>query len=58
MSQDDCEFWLSLLEELKEKILADRIACPELAFQRKEAALSTRIEEAVGRIIDELSRGL
>lgn len=57
-SQDDCEFWLSLLEELKEKVLADRIACPELGFQRKEAALDTRIGEAVGRIIDELSGGL
>jgi len=56
--QGDCEFWLSLLEELKQKVLADRIVCPELDFQRKEAALDTRIKEAVGRIIDELSRGL
>lgn len=56
--QDECEFWLSLLEELKTKALADRIACPEFAFQREEASLDTRIDEAVGRIIDELSRGL
>jgi len=56
--QDECEFWLSLLEELKDKVLADRIACPEFAFQREEASFDTRIEEAVGRIIDELSRGL
>jgi len=56
--QDECEFWLSLLEELKTKVLADRIACPEFAFQREEASFNTRIDEAVGRIIDELSRGL
>jgi len=56
--QDECEFWLSLLEELKDEVLADRIACPEFAFQREEASFDTRIDEAVGRIIDELSRGL
>ena len=56
--QDECEFWLSLLEELKTKVLADKIACPEFAFQREEASFDTRIDEAVGRIIDELSRGL
>lgn len=56
--QDECEFWLSLLEELKGKVLADRIACPEFAFQREEASFDTRIDEAVGIIIDELSRGL
>jgi hypothetical protein len=56
--QYECEFWLSLLEELKDKVLADRIACPEFAFQREEASFDTRIDETVGRIIDELSRGL
>ena len=56
--QDECEFWLSLLEGLRDKVLADRIACPEFAFQREEASFDTRIDEAVGRIIDELSRGL
>ena len=39
-------------------VLADRIACPEFALQREEASFDTRIDEAVGRIIDELSRGL
>ena len=31
--QDECEFWLSLLKELQDKVLADRIACPEFALQ-------------------------
>ena len=56
--QVECKFWLSLVEELKDKVLSDAIACPESPFQREEASFDARIEEAVGRIIDELSRGL
>jgi len=56
--QVECKFWLSLLEELKDKVLSDAIACPEFPFQREEASFDTRIDEAVGVIIDGLSRGL
>jgi len=58
MNNVDSEFWRSLFDDLKAAVLANRIACPELGFQRKEARLDRRIEEAVGRIIDELSWGL
>jgi len=58
MNNVDSELWRSLFDDLKVAVLANRIACPELGFQRKEARLDRRIEEAVGRIIDELSWGL
>ena len=58
MNNVDSGFWRSLFDDLKAAVLANRIACPELEFQRKEARLDRRIEEAVGRIIDELSWGL
>jgi len=58
MNNVDSEFWQSLFDGLKAAVLADKIACPESEFQRKEARLDRRIEEAVGRIIDELSWGL
>jgi hypothetical protein len=58
MNNVDSEFWQSLFNDLKAAVLADKIACPESQFQRKEACLDRRIEEAVGRIIDELSWGL
>jgi len=54
----DTEFWQSLFDGLKAAVSADKIACPESQFQRKEARLDRRIEQAVGRIIDELSWGL
>jgi hypothetical protein len=58
MNKADSEFWQSLFRSLKAAVLADKIACPESQFQRKEARLDRRIEEAVVRIIDELSWGL
>lgn len=58
MNNVDSGFWQSLFDDLKAAVLANKIACPELEFQRKEASLDTRIGEAVGRIIDELSWGL
>jgi hypothetical protein len=58
MNKVDSIFWQSLFDDLKAAVLSDKIACPESEFQRKEARLDTRIEEAVGRIIDELSWGL
>jgi hypothetical protein len=58
MNKVDSGFWQSLFDDLKAAVLADKIACPESEFQRKEARLDRRIEEAVGRIIDELSWGL
>jgi hypothetical protein len=58
MNNVDSEFWQSLFDDLKAAVLVDKIACPESQFHRKEARLDRRIEEAVGRIIDELSWGL
>lgn len=58
MNKADSEFWQSLFRDLKAAVLADNIACPESQFQRKEARLDRRIEDAVVRIIDELSWGL
>lgn len=58
MNRVDSDFWRSLFEDPKAAVLADKIACPESQFQRKEARLDRRIERAVTRIIDELSWGL
>jgi len=52
------KFWLSLFNELKAGVLADRIACPELEFQRDEAEFDKRIEHAVWQVICDLSLGL
>jgi len=52
------KFWLSLFNELKAAVLADRIACPELEFQRDEAEFDKRIEHAVWEVICSLSLGL
>ena len=52
------KFWLSLFNELKAGVLADRIACPELEFQRDEAEFDKRIEHAVWEVICDLSLGL
>jgi len=57
-NQDDHKFWLSLFNELKAAVLADKIACPELEFQRDEAEFDKRIEYAVWQVICELSLGL
>lgn len=58
MNKADSGFWQSLFDDLKAAVLADKIACPESGFQREEARLDTRVEDTVGRIIDELSWGL
>lgn len=58
MNKLDAEFWQSLLADLEAAVSADKIACPESQFQRKEARLDSRVGQAVGRIINELSWGL
>lgn len=58
MNKLDAEFWQSLLADLEAAVSADNIACPESQFQRKEARLDSRVGQAVGRIINELSWGL
>jgi len=57
-SKGESDFWLSLFNELKAAVLADRIACPELDLQRDEAEFDTRIEYAVWQVICDLSLGL
>lgn len=57
-NKDDHKFWLSLFDELKAEVLADRIACPESEFQRDEAEFDTRIEPAVWEVVCDLSLGL
>ena len=57
-NKDESEFWQPLFDDLKTAVLANKIACPESQFHRKEARLDKRIEEAAGRIVDELSWGL
>ena len=57
-NNDESEFWLLQFADLKKAVSADKIACPELEFQRKEASLDTRITAHVGKIINELSSGL
>ncbi len=51
-------FWSSLFDDLKEGVLANKIACPQLSFQETEARFDRRIEEPVREVIDELSWGL
>jgi len=57
-NNDETEFWLLLFADLRKAVSTDKIACPELEFQRKEASLDTRIRAHVGKIINELSLGL
>jgi len=57
-NKGESEFWSSLFDGLKRAVLADRVACPELEFQRDEAEFDRRIEYAVRHIISELSLGL
>jgi len=56
--KEQAEFWQSLFDELKQAVLADKIACPEIEFQRYEAAYDSRLEEPIRQVIDELSWGL
>lgn len=58
MNKGEGEFWNSLFNGLKRAILADKVACPELEFQRDEAEFDKRIESAVWQVICELSLGL
>ena len=55
---DQAKFWHSLFDDLKKAVLADKIACPELEFQRHEASYDRRLEEPIRKVIDELSWGL
>jgi len=57
-NEGECKFWLSLFNELEAAVLADRIACPELEFQREEAEFDKKIEHAVWEVICSLSLGL
>ena len=58
MNEEQSEFWNSLFDDLKEAVLADKIACPELEFQRDEAEFNNRIEYTVWQVICDLSLGL
>ena len=52
------KFWGSLFDDLKNAVLADKIACPESEFHMIEAAYDTEIERPIREVIDELSWGL
>jgi len=52
---DQAKFWLSLFDDLKKAVLADKISCPELWFHRDEAMYDRRLEEPIRQIIEELS---
>jgi hypothetical protein len=56
--KNESDFWLSLLEYLKRAVLSNKAVCPELEIQGIESSYDTRIEEPVGKIINELSQGL
>ncbi len=53
--KDQAEFWRSLFDDLKEAVLADKMACPQLEFHRHEASYDRRLEEPIRKVIDELS---
>lgn len=55
---DQAKFWHSLFDDLKEAVLADKIACPELEFHRTEAGYARKLEIPIIETIDELSWGL
>lgn len=57
-SKGEGEFWSSLFDGLKRAVLSDRVACPELEFQRDEAEFDQRIEYPVWQVVCELSLGL
>lgn len=56
--EDQAKFWYSLFNDLKEAVLADKIACPELEFHITEAKYDRRLEEPIRDVVDELSWGL
>ena len=51
----DSQFWSLLFDDIREAVLADRVACPELDLQRDEASFDSRIEPVVWEILGELS---
>jgi hypothetical protein len=52
------KFWSSLFGDLRETVLDDKVACPELEFHTTEAMYDRRLEEPIRQVIDELSWGL
>ena len=54
----DSQFWGRLFDEIREAVLADRVACPELDLQRDEASFDSRIEPIVWETLCDLSLGL
>ncbi len=56
--KDEAIFWHSLFDDLKETVLADKIACPESEFHAAEAQYDKRLEDAIIGTIKELSWGL
>ncbi len=58
MDKGESEFWQLLFDDLRTAVLANKIACPKSEFHRREAQLNRRIEDALERIINELSLGL
>lgn len=54
----EAKFWTSLFDDLKEAVLSDRVACPELEFHHSETMYDRRLEEPIIKVIEELSWGL
>ncbi|MBI2288239.1 MAG: hypothetical protein HYY41_00945 [Chloroflexi bacterium] len=54
----ETKFWLSLFDDLKKAVLADKIACPESEFHLTETKYDKRLEEPIIEIINILSGGL
>jgi hypothetical protein len=57
-TEHDTNFWHSLFDDLKKRVLANKIACPESAFHRAETMYDTSLEDAIRCAIDKLSWGL
>ena len=56
--ENECKFWLSLFDDLKRAVLADRVACPEAEFHLTEAKYDKRLWKPIIEIIKTLSGGL
>ena len=57
-AEADAVFCQLLFDDLEKAVLADKITCPKSEFHMIEAAYDTRLEGAIGKVIDELARGL
>jgi hypothetical protein len=52
------EFWISLFKDLKNAVVANKIACPSSQFHQEESSFDRRLELEINKTATQLSYGL